>query len=114
MNTKTCNDRTRRIALLNDAFRLTFVGGSVCITAAIHEMGPEFVEKALRTVRIDDHFDKDNDPYGEHDFGSVRVENQKLFWKIDYYAPDMIHGSEDPSNTELTRRVLTVMFAQEY
>lgn len=114
MNTKSKLDHANRIAILNDAFRLTFLGGTVCVTAGLQKMGPEFVAKALRAVRIDDNFAADNDPYGEHDFGSVQVCGRKLFWKIDYFAPDMIHGSPDPANKEETRRVLTVMFAEEY
>jgi hypothetical protein len=30
-------------------------------------------------------FTEDNDPYGEHDFGSFTVSGVKIFWKIDYY-----------------------------
>lgn len=114
MNSSLSRDHTKRIALLNDAFRLTFVGGLICVTAGVQILGEEFVQLALRKVRLDDIFSKDNDPYGEHDFGSVVVEGRKLFWSIDYYAPDMIHGSEDPANEEITRRVLTVMLAEEY
>jgi hypothetical protein len=36
------------------------------------------------------------------------------FFKIDYYAPDMQSGSEDPTNAEKTLRVLTIMRADEY
>jgi hypothetical protein len=32
---------------------------------------------------------EDNDPHGEHDFGAFEHEGQRIFWKIDYYAPDM-------------------------
>jgi len=30
-------------------------------------------------------FNADNDPRGEHDFGSFRLAGQNFFWKIDYY-----------------------------
>jgi hypothetical protein len=102
------------IAKLNDRFRTTFVGGSIMVTNGLQGLGPEFVAKALAAVRAFRPFTKDNDPYGEHDFGALTVDSRKLFWKIDYYDPSMEYGSEDPSDPEVTRRVLTVMLAEEY
>ena len=45
-------------------------------------------------------FTPDNDPYGEHDFGSFELANHKFFWKIDYYDKTMTYGSEDPADPE--------------
>lgn len=59
-------------------------------------------------------FEKDNDPYGEHDFGSVKLDEATFFWKIDYYDWAMSQGAFDPANAEATIRVLTIMFADEY
>jgi hypothetical protein len=55
-----------------------------------------------------------NDPYSEHDFGSITVFGEKLLWKIDYYHPDHDTHAPDPSNVETCRRVLTIMLAEEY
>jgi hypothetical protein len=68
----------------------------------------------LEHVRRFDEFSKDNDPYGEHDFGSVDLSGQAYFFKVDYYAPDMEGGSEDPADPAKTTRVLTIMRADEY
>jgi hypothetical protein len=61
-----------------------------------------------------DSFTEDNDPHGEHDFGAFEHEGQRIFWKIDYYARDREHGSENPADPKQTVRVLTIMLASEY
>ena len=57
-------------------------------------------------------FVESNDPYGEHDFGSLNWEGHKIFWKIDYYDP-AFKGWCSPLQPEC-ERVLTVMLAEEY
>ena len=59
-------------------------------------------------------FSEDNDPHQEHDFGAFDHGNQKIFWKIDYYALDLQQGSENPADIKQTMRVLTLMLASEY
>ncbi len=69
----------------------------------------------MRKLREFDNFTDDNDPYGEHDFGSFEHDGMKIFWKIDYYDKHCsARGSEDPSDPEQTLRVLTIMLAHEY
>ena len=69
---------------------------------------------ALAAIVSYSQFESENDPYGEHDFGAVEVEGEKVFWKIDYYSPDLTEGSEDPANEGVTHRVLTIMLPSEY
>ncbi|MGB4768509.1 MAG: DUF3768 domain-containing protein, partial [Candidatus Saccharimonas sp.] len=57
-------------------------------------------------------FREDNDPYCEHDFGSLTVTGNMVFWKIDYYD-QALKGWCDPFSPDC-RRVLTVMLAEEY
>jgi hypothetical protein len=59
-------------------------------------------------------FTEDNDPHGEHDFGSFDIVGRKFFWKIDYYDRQCQYGSEDPADPEKTTRVLTVTLAEDY
>lgn len=106
---------TLKIQTLNDSFRATGKGGIVLITRGISEKyTDEQTQKISVLVRQYKDFTPDNDPYGEHDFGSFQYEGEKFFWKIDYYASDMMHGSENPADEKQTKRVLTIMLAQEY
>ena len=72
------------------------------------------MQAALAEVESFNVFIEDNDPHGEHDFGSFEIEGHKLFFKIDYFDKDMGYGSEDPSDPSQTARVLTLMLAEEY
>ena len=45
--------------------------------------------EALTAARRFADFDAENDPYGDHDFGSFEFGDHKFFWKIDHYSPDM-------------------------
>lgn len=103
-----------RIAVLNDVLRTTFFTGRVVFTEGVRAQGPEFESATVEAVQSFKAFMPDNDPYGEHDFGAVTVMDRKVFWKIDYFAPDMIHGSEDPADPKQTVRILTIMLAEEY
>jgi hypothetical protein len=86
----------------------------ILMTRGIASLSPEAQIIIAAKVRNFDDFTPDNDPYGEHDFGAFTHEGQKIFWKINYYSPDMRHGSEDPSDPAQTVRVLTIMLAEEY
>lgn len=111
---------SQAISDLNDRFRKgdPTVPGQILITqgvqALIVDKGSEDGGDVLGEVRRFDTFNADNDPHGEHDFGSFEYLGKRLFWKIDYYATDMLHGSEDPADTAKTVRVLTIMLAEEY
>lgn len=104
----------RSIRLLNDNFRTTFVGGRLMLTAGVNELPLDTKARLLLAVQGFTDFDEGNDPHGEHDFGSVEVEGETYFFKIDYYALDLQAGSEDPTDPEQTARVLTIMRADEY
>lgn len=105
--------KTKKIAQLNDAARRG-VGVRVVITQGIDAMS--VVDKAVIRDRVTtfDTFDADNDPHGEHDFGAFDYKGQTIFFKIDYYDKNLETGSEDPSDPEVTRRVLTIMLSGEY
>ena len=104
-----------RIRELNDAFRITGpAAGDWMLTSGIRALGPDFICLAVKAVRGHAIFTADNDPYGEHDFGSLNLAGEHLFWKIDHYDRELVYGSDDPSNPAITRRVMTIMLASEY
>ena len=103
-----------KIAFLNDGLRRTFARGKVLMTAGVAALPEDALTQVLERVRHFDEFTKDNDPHGEHDFGSFEIAGVTYFFKIDYYSPDMQGGSEDPADPEKTTRVLTIMRADEY
>lgn len=107
-------DATTRIRELNDAFRRTFVGGKVILTAGVDALSDDDKSAVIEKVRRFDDFNTDNDPCGEHDFVVVEHAGEKYFAKVDYYAPDLLHGSDDPADPKKTMRVLTIMRTDEY
>ena len=134
MNTETANDiendttqQAAVIAAQNDLFRKALIDptaviemqskgiqGQMLVTPGVSGEGPEFQAAALAAVAADTRFTEDNDPYGDHTFGTVTVSGQKLFWKIDLYDTDFRYGSERPFDPTVTRRVLTLMCPSEY
>lgn len=107
MSTADCM-KVLETASSNDRFRQA--GFGVTMTSGIQEM-PD-VDGLLGAVRDYNWFTEDNDPHGEHDFGSLMWHSEKVFWKIDYYNRTL-NGWEDPTSSEC-QRVITVMLANEY
>lgn len=104
----------QRIAQLNDEFRTGGPAPGWFLTSGIEAKGIAFVIAVVAGVRAFDTFVAGNDPYGEHDFGSIDVMGEQVFWKIDYYDLSLSAGSPDPGEPEVTRRILTIMLASEY
>ena len=50
----------------------------------------------------------------ERDFGAFDLQGQRVLFKIDYYDMALEFGSDDPADASITRRVLTVMLAEDY
>jgi hypothetical protein len=106
--------KSDRVRLLNDNLRSTFVGGRVLITQGVNALPTDTKARVLLAVQSFSDFTKDNDPHGERDFGSVDMDGETFFFKVDYYSPDLDGGSEDPADPSVTTRVLTIMRADEY
>ena len=107
----SCRESVRA---LNDALRQHHTGGLIVITPGLKALGSELVGKIVEAIACYQAFSDDNDPHGEHDFGSVVVQSHVVFFKIDYYDLDLTCGSPDPADPSVTRRVMTLMLADEY
>jgi hypothetical protein len=108
------SDSSARIRALNDAFRRSFVGGAVVLTAGVAAIPAVQRRSLLRLVRDFEAFDEDNDPHREHDLGVVELGDVRCFWKIDYFDRSSETLSPDPADPSVTTRVLTVMLTEEY
>lgn len=108
------SDKAARVRQLNDQFRTTMTGGQVLITPGVAELPLDVQATVIRKVATFNEFSEDNDPHGEHDFGSFDLIGRTFFWKIDYYDANLEYGSEDPGDPEQTARILTIMLAEEY
>ncbi len=113
-NRRFTNPHVDRIRELNDQLRKTLTGGKIMLTNGVVALGPEAQPLIMEALKRYEDFDADNDPYGEHDFGMIVVDGQKLLFKIDYYDLDLTYHSPDPADPSVTTRVLTVMLANEY
>lgn len=110
-------EQIKKCAKLNDEFRSQILTGQyghnqVIFTSSVKLL--PYLKGIMQNIIDFDTFDENNDPYGEHDMGAINVNNIKFFWKIDYYDLHKNYMSPDPSNPEVTKRVLTIMKAEEY
>lgn len=124
-------EQTETIRRLNDEARSNPGVASIANgTIGFHALPDIDRLAALSLIARFDQFTGDNDPYQEHDFGTVyklasgiwtqvRPEDeltiaQRVFWKLDYYDNSLRDGSEAPWDAHATKRVLTIMLAEEY
>jgi hypothetical protein len=108
------NIDTQRIRLLNDEARRHLVNGTSFLSRGVAALPSADQAAIVDRVRTFEDFAESNDPHGEHDFGTFEHNGQTIFWKIDCYDRDLRYGSPDPADPAVTRRVLTVMLAEEY
>src|SRR5579872_5260723 len=101
--------QTDRIRALNDDLRQHLIGGSVVITPGIAALGQEALDRIVKTIAVYDDFCHDNDPYGEHDFGSFEADGKTIFFKIDYFDRTLTHHPPDPADPSVTERIIPII-----
>ena len=106
-----------KIAKLNDKLRKNMFNpgkNKVVITSGVATLSLIDRMNLLKKIIEFNDFNAANYTYKEHDFGRIEHKGINYFFKIDYYDNDLIYGSEDASNEDITTRVLTIMCADEY
>ena len=106
-------EHSRKIRELNDQLRREMPHGSILLTRAVARLDDTAIRAILRSVHEFNDFTVANDPWGEHDFGQVKFGNEQYFWKIDAFDLDLQWGSPDPTDATVTRRILTIMTAED-
>lgn len=112
MNQEPSTVSPATIALKNDQLRkmiphLPFPHRCV-LTDEIATLPENQLAWVINQVRSFSDFNENNDPHGEHDFGSFDLEGQTVFWKFDYFDSDLKYFEENGT------RILTIMYAHEY
>jgi len=104
------------IAELNDKFRCSGDQslGKFVMTDTISSLPPEKQIELLHLVQTFNQFNAKNDPWKEHDFGKIVLDDLQYVFKIDYFDPTLTRHSDDAANPKVTKRVLTLMLADEY
>jgi hypothetical protein len=108
------SSQTERIRALNDDLRQHLTGGIAVMTPGIAALGSEAIDRIIKTIPVFDDFCHANDPHEEHDFGSFEADGHTIFFKIDYFDKDLRYHSPDPGDPDVTKRVITIMLAEEY
>ena len=108
------SSQTEQIRALNDQLRQKLSTGVAVITTGVAALGPEAVDRIVQTISVFDDFCHANDPHQEHDFGSFQAEGETIFFKIDYFDNTLSCHSPDPTDSSVTKRVITIMLASEY
>jgi len=112
--------KSARIAELNDRCRLgvdrnaRIVVTRTCLAhfahgnARVHAIVAQaMLLRAVRNYR----FGPEDRP--ERDRGIMVIAGTEVRFRIDYYDSDLEYGSEDPSDPNLTVRVLTIMLPED-
>jgi hypothetical protein len=108
------DSKTARIRALNDELRQNFAQGMAVMTPGIAALGAEAVARIVKTIAVFDDFCHANDPHEEHDFGVFDADGHRIFFKIDYFDETLTYHSTDPVDPSVTKRVITIMLAEEY
>ena len=108
------NDDTKEVLALNDKLRaqLPYLPSPhrVILTKMAAALEREALANLFKKIRDFKDFTIGDDPYGEHDFISIEVENFTWLMKIDYYDESLEYLDRSSNGV----RVFTIMNSSEY
>lgn len=107
-------DQAQLIAHLNDSFRKNLLGGRILMTVGVQALAQLTQFRALQAIQNFDDFTPDNDPWGHHDFGEVKADDIRIWWKIDCFDKSLQSGSPNAADPTVTTRVMTILLPEEY
>ena len=94
----------QKIIELNDQLRTTFKGGRVQMTPCVYDLEPRLRGRALYVLSRYNKFDDES----EHDCGTFIFGGYAFEWRIEYRSTTGAELSQDPANSDITFRVLTL------
>ena len=106
--------KSQQIAKLNDKLRMFLQGGEIMVSKTLEPLLSTDKDRIafqnnLRNIR----FTSCCDPEGLRDNGFFMFKNVKCYFQINYYDSTMQAESPDPSNPEITSRVMHICPAAE-
>lgn len=114
------SEQAALIAELNDRLRRSLGTGTplgtVVVTAGFMTLEMPERNAVVQAVIDFNRFTKENDPFGEHDFGAITLPGiDKVFWKIDLHEERPVKMFDEGTYAEpVYTRVLTIMLTEEY
>lgn len=98
----------------NDAFREWGNGDGRWVMSEGLQDDPFAKVGVLDKVRNYRDFDPEDEADDMHDFGAFDHHGRRIYWKIDVMDSNGRYAGEDAFDPRETRRLLTVMLADEY
>jgi hypothetical protein len=112
----TDDEKKARIRELNDELRRkghARNGRMIAVGALAQDHYVKGLAAAVAAGLFTD-FNEENDPHGEHDCATFMFNGERFMFKIDYFALDEETLSEHPEDPNITIRIMSVMYAEDY
>jgi hypothetical protein len=83
INGVALDNRSAKTRTINARSRKNFIGCIVHLSRTVQELGEPKRRQLILAVQEFEQFEEGDDPYHEHDFGSIELFGEKWFFKMD-------------------------------